>query len=94
MNQWSLRFNQFNGKSHYIELSTVAITWFPVYPALISCEEIVKASNDGLVIFEFPVYPALFSCKEIVKAVYPALISCEEVIKVSNDGPVVFKALL
>ncbi|CAI2192590.1 18338_t:CDS:10, partial [Funneliformis geosporum] len=33
------------------------ITQFPVYPALFSCEEIVKA-----------VYPALFSCEEIVKA--------------------------
>ncbi|CAI2167775.1 4663_t:CDS:2 [Funneliformis geosporum] len=51
---------------------------FPVYPALFSCEEIVKAGNDGQVVFKVqPVYPALFSCEEIVKA--------------SNDGPVVFE---
>ncbi|CAI2177713.1 15381_t:CDS:2, partial [Funneliformis geosporum] len=95
MDQWSLMFNQVNIKGQYTELSGVLpaalYTRFPVYPALFSCEEIVKV-----------VYPALFSCEEIVKAsndgpvfpVYPALFSCEEIIKAGNHEPVVFEEII
>ncbi|CAG8621912.1 9256_t:CDS:1, partial [Funneliformis caledonium] len=74
------------------------------YPALISCEEIVKASNDGPVILKFnqftleviiPSYRAFFLWLYNTRLpVYPALISCEEIVKAGNDGPVILEALL